>query len=94
MGVSDSVSDDLRSLGREARATVGGGGSSVFQRACNDMTRAPVPKQMAVGAAVGCMAGLTALKVGRLAAAAIGGLLFLIQVKSLITLAVRSFHDI
>ncbi len=52
-----------------------------FRRALKDLSRAPAPKQMAVGAAVGWAAGYATMKVGKMAATAVGGSLLILQVR-------------
>merc|ERR1712227_826838 len=46
----------------------------------NDLARAPVPKQIAVGGAAGWAAGYVTMKAGKMAATAIGGTLLLLQI--------------
>ena len=45
-----------------------------------DLSRAPVPKQLAVGGAAGWTAGYLTMKAGKMAATAIGGSLLLLQI--------------
>ncbi len=59
----------------------GGGVGGTFRRALKDLSRAPAPKQMAVGAAVGWAAGYATMKVGKMAATAVGGSLLILQVR-------------
>ena len=45
-----------------------------------DLSKAPVPKQIAVGGAAGWTAGYLTMKAGKMAATAIGGTLLLLQI--------------
>ena len=45
-----------------------------------DMGKQPVPKQIAVGAGTGWLAGYMTMKVGKMAATVIGGSLILLQI--------------
>ena len=45
-----------------------------------DMGKQPVPKQIAVGAGTGWLAGYMTMKVGKMAATAVGGSLLLLQI--------------
>ena len=45
-----------------------------------DLSKAPVPKQIAVGGAAGWTAGYLTMKAGKMAATAIGGSLLLLQI--------------
>merc|ERR1719474_1427533 len=58
--------------GRENEGTI--------QRICSDLSKAPVPKQLAVGGAAGWAAGYLTMKVGKMAATAVGGSLLLLQI--------------
>ena len=49
-------------------------------RVMEDLSRAPAPKQMAVGGAAGWAAGYVTMKAGKMAATAIGGTLILLQI--------------
>ena len=51
-----------------------------IQRICSDLSKAPVPKQLAVGGAAGWAAGYLTMKVGKMAATAVGGSLLLLQI--------------
>lgn len=57
-----------------------GGMAAGFRRAVKDLSRAPAPKQIGVGAAVGWVTGYATMKVGKMAATAVGGSLLLLQV--------------
>ncbi len=54
--------------------------SGVLSRLARDLARAPAPKQIAVGAAFGWLTGYLTMKVGRMAATAVGGSLIILQV--------------
>ena len=45
-----------------------------------DLSKAPAPKQMAVGAGAGWLVGYVTMKLGKAAATAVGGSLLLLQV--------------
>ena len=49
-------------------------------RVMEDLSRAPAPKQMAVGGVAGWAAGYVTMKAGKMAATAIGGTLILLQI--------------
>ena len=49
-------------------------------RILSDLSKAPVPKQIAVGGAAGWTAGYLTMKAGKMAATAIGGTLILLQI--------------
>jgi len=53
---------------------------SVFNRALDDLSKAPVPKQMLVGGSVGWLAGYMSMKLGKMAATAVGGTLLILQI--------------
>ena len=53
---------------------------STVQRVMDDLSRAPAPKQMAVGGVAGWAAGYVTMKAGKMAATAIGGTLILLQI--------------
>jgi len=55
-------------------------GRSVVEKWSAELAKAPAPKQLAVGGAVGWMAGYFTMKVGKAAATAIGGSLLLLQI--------------
>merc|ERR1712012_1481914 len=46
----------------------------------DDLRRAPVPKQIAVGGAAGWASGYLTMKAGKMAATAVGGTLLLLQI--------------
>ena len=45
-----------------------------------DLSKAPVPKQLAVGGVAGWLSGYVTMKAGKMAATAIGGTLLLLQI--------------
>ena len=45
-----------------------------------DMSKAPAPKQLAVGATAGWLAGYMTMKVGKAAATLVGGSLLVLQI--------------
>ena len=47
--------------------------SSMCTKAVKDLSKAPAPKQIGVGAVVGWASGYLTMKVGKMAATAIGG---------------------
>ena len=49
-------------------------------RLLDDLSRAPVPKQLAAGGLAGWTAGYLTMKAGKMAATAIGGSLLLLQI--------------
>ena len=49
-------------------------------KAVKDLSKAPAPKQIGVGAAVGWASGYVTMKVGKMAATAIGGSLLVLQI--------------
>ena len=51
-----------------------------LEKICSDLSKAPVPKQIAVGGAAGWAAGYLTMKAGKMAATAIGGSLLLLQI--------------
>lgn len=53
---------------------------STIQKVMDDLSRAPAPKQMAVGGVAGWAAGYVTMKAGKMAATAIGGTLILLQI--------------
>merc|ERR1719402_90631 len=55
-------------------------GRTMVEKWAKDLSKAPVPKQLAVGGALGWLAGYTTMKVGKMAATAIGGSLLLLQI--------------
>jgi len=55
-------------------------GRTMVEKWAKDLAKAPVPKQLAVGGALGWLAGYTTMKVGKMAATAIGGSLLLLQI--------------
>ena len=50
------------------------------ERLCSELSRAPPPKQLAVGGAAGWVTGYLTMKAGKMAATAIGGTLLLVQI--------------
>jgi len=54
--------------------------SGYLEKFSNDLRKAPVPKQLAVGGAAGWCAGYITMKAGKMAATAIGGTLLLLQI--------------
>jgi len=76
--LKDTSKDILEQLGdmeifrRENQGTVA--------KIMDDLARAPVPKQIAVGGAAGWAAGYVTMKAGKMAATAIGGTLLLLQI--------------
>lgn len=55
-------------------------GRGVVSKVMDDLSKAPAPKQMLVGGTAGWMAGYMTMKVGKMAATAIGGTLLLLQI--------------
>jgi len=55
-------------------------GRSLIEKWTNELSKAPVPKQLAVGGAAGWVAGYLTMKVGKMAATTIGGSLLLLQI--------------
>jgi hypothetical protein len=56
---------------------------NVVKRMLKDLSKAPAPKQLAVGASAGWLVGYLTMKVGKAAATAVGGSLLLLQVQPL-----------
>jgi hypothetical protein len=52
----------------------------MVKRILKDLSKAPAPKQLAVGAGAGWLVGYMTMKVGKAAATAVGGSLLLLQV--------------
>jgi len=52
----------------------------IVTKVMDDLSKAPAPKQMLVGGSVGWLAGYVTMKVGKMAATAIGGSLLLLQI--------------
>ena len=52
----------------------------MMRNAVKDLSKAPAPKQLCVGAAAGWGAGYLFMKVGKMAATALGGSLLLLQI--------------
>ena len=52
----------------------------VIARVLDDLSKAPVPKQIGVGGAAGWAAGYLTMKAGKMAATAVGGTLLLLQI--------------
>ncbi|XP_023336105.1 FUN14 domain-containing protein 2 isoform X1 [Eurytemora carolleeae] len=52
----------------------------IVSRAMKDLSKAPAPKQMLVGGTAGWLAGYTTMKLGKMAATAIGGTLLILQI--------------
>merc|ERR1719429_117783 len=63
---------DLEVFRRENQSTVG--------KIMDDLGKASVPKQLAVGGAAGWVSGYLTMKAGKMAATAIGGTLLLLQI--------------
>lgn len=55
-------------------------GKGVVEKVLDDLSKAPAPKQMVVGGSAGWLAGYTMMKVGKMAATAIGGTLLILQI--------------
>jgi len=55
-------------------------GNGLVERVLGDLSKAPAPKQMAVGGMTGWLAGYTTMKLGKMAATAIGGTLLVLQI--------------
>jgi uncharacterized membrane protein (Fun14 family) len=55
-------------------------GNTLIERVMGDLSKAPAPKQMAVGGVTGWLAGYTTMKLGKMAATAIGGTLLILQI--------------
>ncbi len=53
---------------------------SMVKKFLKDLSKAPAPKQLAVGAGAGWFVGYVTMKVGKAAATAVGGSLLLLQV--------------
>jgi len=53
---------------------------SIMGRALDDLSKAPVPKQMIVGGSAGWLAGYLTMKLGKMAATAVGGTLLILQI--------------
>jgi len=53
---------------------------NAIKKFCNDMAKAPAPKQLAVGATAGWLAGYITMKVGKAAATMFGGSLLVLQI--------------
>ena len=51
-----------------------------FKKMLKDVSKAPAPKQIAIGSACGWVSGYVMMKVGKAAATAIGGSLILLQI--------------
>jgi hypothetical protein len=52
----------------------------MVKKILKDLSKAPAPKQLAVGAGAGWLVGYLTMKVGKAAATAVGGSLLLLQV--------------
>ena len=63
---------DLEVFRRENQSTVG--------KIMDDLGKASVPKQLAVGGAAGWVSGYLTMKAGKMAATAVGGTLLLLQI--------------
>lgn len=59
---------------------IGNSNESTWKKVVKDLSKAPVPKQIGVGAATGWCAGYVTMKLGKMAATAIGGSLLLLQI--------------
>jgi len=55
-------------------------GETMLKRVMKDLSKAPAPKQMAVGGSAGWLAGYMTMKLGKMAATAVGGTLLLLQI--------------
>ena len=53
---------------------------NAMKKFVKDMSKAPAPKQLAVGATAGWLAGYLTMKVGKAAATMIGGSLLVLQI--------------
>ena len=53
---------------------------SAMSKIMEDLSKAPVPKQLAVGGVAGWLSGYVTMKAGKMAATAIGGTLLLLQI--------------
>ena len=53
---------------------------SVIQRVMSDLSKAPAPKQLLVGTSAGWLAGYATMKIGKMAATAVGGTLLILQI--------------
>ena len=58
---------------------------NAVKRILKDLSKAPAPKQLAVGAGAGWLVGYLTMKVGKAAATAVGGSLLLLQVRPFFT---------
>jgi len=83
-GDSSSVADEAREVVRDIRSAVGRAAGrreeSVMETVIKDLSKAPAPKQLAVGTCAGWATGYATMKVGKMAATAIGGSLLLLQI--------------
>ena len=53
---------------------------NAVKKFAKDMSKAPAPKQIAVGAAAGWFVGYLSMKVGKAAATVVGGSLLVLQI--------------
>ena len=53
---------------------------NIVKKILKDISKAPAPKQLAIGAGAGWLVGYLTMKVGKAAATAVGGSLLLLQV--------------
>ena len=51
-----------------------------MKKAIKDLSKAPVPQQIVAGAGAGWVTGYVTMKVGKMAATALGGTLLLLQI--------------
>ena len=54
--------------------------TNAVKKFAKDLSKAPAPKQMAVGATAGWLAGYLTMKVGKAAATMVGGSLLVLQI--------------
>jgi FUN14 domain-containing protein 1 len=54
--------------------------SGTFKKVLRDLSKAPAPQQIAAGAGAGWITGYLTMKVGKMAATAVGGSLLLLQI--------------
>ena len=79
--VSDEKDSNLELLDRLGEMEVFRSESQgTLDKICSDLSKAPVPKQLAVGGLAGWTAGYLTMKAGKAAATAIGGSLLLLQI--------------
>jgi len=61
-------------------AAMGNDTTNAVKKFAKDLSKAPAPKQMAVGATAGWLAGYLTMKVGKAAATMVGGSLLVLQI--------------